>query len=70
MKYTNQRLKDAYSYLKAKRSFIRPNLAFWPKLIKFENELFGETTVKMIKWRSESDVLIPDILQKEYESLL
>lgn len=66
MKHKRMRLRDAHTFVKSKRSFIRPNLGFWKQLIDFEYNLFGVNSVKII---ASAIGPIPDIYENEVKNM-
>ena len=68
MKYKDMTLIDAHSFLKKKRSLIRPNLGFWANLVDYEYCLFQKNTVNMIKFK-EGWEKIPDIYSDQFKRL-
>ncbi len=67
MKYRALTLRDAFYFVKSKRSFIRPNLGFWSQLVEYERKLFGQTSVKMIP---SSIGFIPDVYENEFKNMI
>ena len=49
MKFHNVCLLEAYNWVKAQRPVIRPNIGFWRQLIDYKRQLFGKSTVKMVR---------------------
>jgi hypothetical protein len=45
MKYKKMTLKECYTFIKAKRFIINPNIGFIKQLMKYENELFSIQTI-------------------------
>jgi len=49
MKYQGYTLKDAYIYVKSKRSIIQPNIGFWKQLVEYERKIYnGVTSVNLL----------------------
>eukprot|EP01117_Protostelium_nocturnum_P018229 TRINITY_DN7590_c0_g1_i1.p1 TRINITY_DN7590_c0_g1~~TRINITY_DN7590_c0_g1_i1.p1 ORF type:complete len:269 (+),score=91.83 TRINITY_DN7590_c0_g1_i1:132-938(+) len=48
MKNERMTLKDAYSFLKEKRSVIAPNSGFLAQLMEYEKQLFGQCSVSSV----------------------
>nr|XP_056715688.1 dual specificity protein phosphatase 18 [Euleptes europaea] len=67
MKYHSMSLANAYTWVKACRPIIRPNVGFWQQLIQYEHKLFGKTSVTMIQ--SPLGV-IPDLYQNEFRVMI
>lgn len=67
MKYDKMTLKKAHSYVKSRRSLIRPNPGFWRQMVIYEQYLFGKNSVKMVNspvgW-------IPDIYENELKNFV
>lgn len=66
MKHKRMRLRDAHTFVKSKRSFVRPNLGFWKQLIDYEISLFGLNSVKIIQSQIGP---IPDIYEAEVKNM-
>jgi hypothetical protein len=58
MKYRQMSLRDAFYYLRSRRSIVGPNFGFIKQLINYEKSLFGTTSVSFIDTTLGS---IPDI---------
>ncbi|XP_013399808.1 dual specificity protein phosphatase 14 [Lingula anatina] len=67
MKHYKMSLRDAFSHVKAKRPFIRPNVGFWKQLIEYEKKLKGKNSVKMV---SSPIGWIPDVYSDEAKSMV
>ncbi|XP_067130311.1 dual specificity protein phosphatase 21-like isoform X1 [Centruroides vittatus] len=66
MKYQKMSLKEAFHFLKSHRPVVRPNTNFFNQLVKYEEKLFGRTSVKMVEVQSlGQDCLIPDVYKEE-----
>ncbi|XP_028026466.1 dual specificity protein phosphatase 14 [Bombyx mandarina] len=68
VKWQKMTLRDAYHYLKIRRPQIRPNTGFFKQLIKFEERLFSEATVKMV-YCEAIDKEIPDVYEPDYSGM-
>ncbi|XP_036305508.1 dual specificity protein phosphatase 18 [Pipistrellus kuhlii] len=62
MKYHAMSLRDAHAWARSCRPIIRPNSGFWEQLIRYELQLFGENTVRMVSSPLGS---IPDVYEEE-----
>ena len=49
MKHKRLPLREAFTLVRARRPFIRPNVGFWRQLIDYEQRLFGSTSVRMVR---------------------
>lgn len=58
MRYQNMSLREAFYYLRSRRSIIGPNFGFIKQLINYERSLFGTTSVSFIDTTLGS---VPDI---------
>lgn len=58
MKYKRYPLKQAFLTVHRRREIINPNVGFWRQMIKFEDRIFRQNTVKMV---SSPRGVIPDI---------
>ncbi|XP_071380150.1 dual specificity protein phosphatase 18-like [Centroberyx affinis] len=67
MKQRHMTLLDAYRWVKSCRPMVRPNIGFWKQLIRYERELRGCTTVRMV---ASSMGEIPDIYEEEARNML
>lgn len=67
MKYHAMSLLDAHSWTKACRPIVRPNRGFWEQLVRYEFQLFGRNTVRMV---SSPVGRIPDIYEKEVRLMI
>lgn len=68
VKYYKMTLRDAYSHFKLRRPQIRPNTGFFKQLIKFEERLFGDASVKMV-YCEAIDKEIPDVYEPDYRGM-
>jgi hypothetical protein len=66
MKYHKMTLRDAHAQVRAKRSFIRPNLGFWRQMIDYEKKLLGSNSVKII---GSNFGAIPDVYEAEMKNM-
>ncbi|CAK6450554.1 unnamed protein product [Pipistrellus nathusii] len=67
MKYHSMSLIEAYTWIKACRPIIRPNIGFWDQLIRYEFKLFTKNTVQIIDTPLGK---IPDAYQKEFQMMM
>lgn len=67
MKYDKMTLKQAHSYVRSRRSLIRPNPGFWRQMVIYEQNLFGKKSIKMV---SSPIGWIPDIYEKELKNFV
>lgn len=67
MKFHSVCLLEAYSWVRARRPVIRPNVGFWRQLIDYERQLFGKSTVKMVQTPYG---VVPDVYEKESRHLV
>lgn len=51
------------------RPQIRPNTGFFKQLIKYEERLFGEASVKMV-YCEAIDKEIPDVYESDYSGMM
>lgn len=65
VKWHKMTLRDAYHHTKQRRPQIRPNTGFFKQLIKYEERLFGEASVKMV-YCEAIDKEIPDVYEPDY----
>ncbi|XP_047019987.1 dual specificity protein phosphatase 14-like [Helicoverpa zea] len=65
VKWQKMTLRDAYYHMKQRRPQIRPNTGFFKQLIKYEERLFGEPSVKMV-YCEAIDKEIPDVYEPDY----
>ncbi|KOB66952.1 Dual specificity protein phosphatase 18 [Operophtera brumata] len=65
VKWLKMTLRDAYHHMKQRRPQIRPNTGFFKQLIKYEERLFGEASVKMV-YCEAIDKEIPDVYEPDY----
>lgn len=68
VKWHKMTLRDAYHHMKLRRPQIRPNTGFFKQLIKFEERLFGEASVKMV-YCEAIDKEIPDVYEPDYSGM-
>ncbi|KPJ11665.1 Dual specificity protein phosphatase 14 [Papilio machaon] len=68
VKWQRMTLRDAYHHLKLRRPQIRPNTGFFKQLIKFEERLFSEASVKMV-YCEAIDKEIPDVYEPDYSGM-
>lgn len=68
MKYHGLSLLEAYNDVKLKRPLIRPNCAFFKQLMKYENSLYGCTSVAMV-YNEYLKMEIPDVYDSQYQYL-
>jgi atypical dual specificity phosphatase len=68
IKYDGMTLKQAYEFVQAKRSQIRPNIGFFQQLIEFEESIHGITTVKMVHCAALGQDF-PDVYEPEFRSM-
>ncbi|VVD04335.1 dual specificity protein phosphatase 14 [Leptidea sinapis] len=68
IKWQKMTLQDAYHHLKQRRPQIRPNTGFFKQLIKYEERLFGEASVKMV-YCEAIDKEIPDVYESDYSGM-
>ncbi|XP_023937070.1 dual specificity protein phosphatase 14 [Bicyclus anynana] len=69
VKWQKMTLRDAYHHLKQRRPQIRPNTGFFKQLIKFEERLFSEASVKMV-YCEAIDKEIPDVYEPDYRGMM
>ncbi|XP_041976307.1 dual specificity protein phosphatase 14-like [Aricia agestis] len=69
VKWHKMTLADAYHHLKMRRPQIRPNTGFFKQLIKYEERLFGESSVKMV-YCEAIDKEIPDVYEPDYRGMM
>lgn len=67
MKYHAMSLRDAHAWAKACRPIIRPNVGFWEQLLRYEAQLFGKNTVRMV---SSPVGRVPDVYEEEVRSMI
>ncbi|RWS01708.1 dual specificity protein phosphatase 14-like protein [Dinothrombium tinctorium] len=69
MKYKRMTLREAFYFVRDKRSIIRPNCGFFEQLIAYEKRLFGKTTVKMVllKGLDGFEIWIPDVYADDHK---
>ncbi|CAG4936815.1 unnamed protein product [Colias eurytheme] len=68
VKWHKMTLRDAYHHMKRRRPQIRPNTGFFKQLIKYEERLFGEASVKMV-YCEAIDKEIPDVYEPDYSGM-
>lgn len=66
MRHDGKSLKEAYEFVKSKRSLVKPNYGFWAQLVDYEYHISAMNTVTMIACKGMS---IPDIYQEEIKRL-
>ncbi|CAG5921953.1 unnamed protein product [Menidia menidia] len=67
MKHRGASLLEAHGWVKACRPVVRPNAGFWKQLIRYETELRGSSTVRMV---SSSLGDIPDVYEEETRGMV
>nr|XP_046242900.1 dual specificity protein phosphatase 18 [Scatophagus argus] len=67
MKHHGVTLLEAHRWVKTRRSLVRPNEGFWKQLIRYEMELRGCNSVRMV---SSSMGEIPDIYEEEARNMM
>lgn len=67
LKHRGVTLLQAHSWLKTRRPLVRPNNGFWEQLIRYERELRGCISVRMV---SSPMGEIPDIYAAEARNML
>ncbi|XP_061624534.1 dual specificity protein phosphatase 18 [Phyllopteryx taeniolatus] len=67
VKHHGATLVEAHARLKACRPMVRPNNGFWKQLIRYEEQLRGSTTVRMV---SSSMGEIPDMYEEEARNMM
>ncbi|XP_040011577.1 dual specificity protein phosphatase 18 [Xiphias gladius] len=67
MKHRGVTLLDAHRWVKASRPVVRPNSGFWKQLIRYEMELRGCNSVRMV---SSPIGEIPDIYEEEARNMV
>ncbi|XP_036953711.1 dual specificity protein phosphatase 18-like [Acanthopagrus latus] len=67
MKHRGATLLEAHRWVKTCRPIVRPNEGFWKQLIRYEMELRGCNSVRMV---SSSMGEIPDIYEEEARSMM
>ncbi|CAG9785273.1 unnamed protein product [Diatraea saccharalis] len=68
VKWQRMTLCDAYHHIKQRRPQIRPNTGFFKQLIKYEERLFSEASVKMV-YCEAIDKEIPDVYEPDYSGM-
>ncbi|CAH2075054.1 unnamed protein product, partial [Iphiclides podalirius] len=68
IKWERMTLRDAYHHIKQRRPQIRPNTGFFKQLIKFEERLYSEASVKMV-YCEAIDKEIPDVYEPDYSGM-
>lgn len=66
MRHDGKSLKEAYEFVKSKRSLVKPNYGFGAQLVDYEYHISAMNTVTMIACKGMS---IPDIYQEEIKRL-
>ncbi|KAM6944131.1 dual specificity protein phosphatase 18 [Anarrhichthys ocellatus] len=67
MKHRDVPLLEAHRWVRTCRPVVRPNNGFWKQLIRYEMELRGCTSVRMV---SSSMGELPDIYQQEATNMM
>ncbi|KAM9360427.1 dual specificity protein phosphatase 18-like [Symphorus nematophorus] len=67
MKHRGVTLLEAHRWLKTCRPMARPNTGFWKQLVRYEMELRGSNSVRMV---SSSMGEIPDIYAQEAANMM
>lgn len=67
MKYHAMSLRDAHAWVRSCRPIIRPNSGFWEQLIRYELQLFGRNTVRMVSSPLGS---VPDVYEEEVRLMI
>ncbi|KAM3865507.1 dual specificity protein phosphatase 18-like [Diretmus argenteus] len=67
VKHRSMTLLEAYRWVKCCRPMARPNAGFWKQLIRYETELRGCSTVRMV---CSSMGEIPDVYEEEARNML
>ncbi|XP_022644297.1 dual specificity protein phosphatase 14-like [Varroa destructor] len=72
VKYRNMTLREAFKFVRERRSIVHPNYGFFRQLIEFEREIriSCEPSVKMVKLSESSSELVPDIYKEECKAFL
>lgn len=68
-KIKNLPLENTEHHVYLFRPQIRPNTGFFKQLIKFEERLFGEASVKMV-YCEAIDKEIPDVYEPDYRGMV
>ena len=66
MRHEGKSLKEAYEFVKSKRSLIKPNYGFWAQLVDYEYHLRAVNTVTMVVYKGMS---VPDVYEEELKRL-
>ncbi|KAK1892273.1 Dual specificity protein phosphatase 18 [Dissostichus eleginoides] len=67
MKHRGESLRGAHSWVRSCRPVVRPNNGFWKQLIRYEMELRGCASVRMI---CTSMGEVPDIYEEEARNMM
>lgn len=67
MKHRGATLLEAHGWVKSCRPVVRPNAGFWRQLIRYEMELRGCNSVRMV---ASSMGEIPDIYEEEARNMM
>ncbi|XP_029295674.1 dual specificity protein phosphatase 18-like [Cottoperca gobio] len=67
MKHRGDTLLEAHSWVRTCRPVVRPNNGFWKQLIRYEMELRGCTSVRMV---CSSMGEVPDIYEEEARNMM
>lgn len=72
VKYRNMTLREAFKFVRQRRTIVHPNYGFFTQLIEFEREIriSCEPSVKMVKLNEGSSELVPDIYKEECKGLI
>lgn len=72
VKYRNMTLREAFKFVRQRRSIVHPNYGFFQQLIDFEREIriSCEPSVKMVKINESSMDMVPDIYKEECKGFL
>lgn len=66
---TQQNKHEQHPMFSCSRPQIRPNTGFFKQLIKYEERLFGEASVKMV-YCEAIDKEIPDVYEPDYSGMM
>lgn len=77
IKYGKLSLEESFDYVHRGRPCARPNMAFFSQLIRFEKEVRGCTSVKMVEYpairigggNSGKMIRVPDLYKRSYPHL-
>ncbi|OQR68473.1 dual specificity phosphatase [Tropilaelaps mercedesae] len=72
VKYRNMTLREAFKFVRERRSIVHPNYGFFRQLIEFEREIriSCEPSVKMVKLNEGSSEMVPDIYKEECKGFI